>query len=125
MKTILDKINKADEIQAKKTELGKHEVELALIDDFKKLLNEANNDFKSFNDDYRKFNDFKKLVINSGGQLEVSLRKLDASYSTIVKQAQELGLKFSTTKEGQDYLNLVAMADPKIIKSLVDKAQSI
>lgn len=125
MKTILDKINKADEIQAKKVELGKHEVELALIDDFKKLLNEVNNDYKSFNDDYNKFNDFKKLVIFSGNKLEMSLRKLDSSYSTISKQAQELGLKFSSTKEGQDYLNIVATADPKIIKSLVDKAKTI
>jgi len=31
MKTILDKINKADEIQGKKVELAKHEVELASI----------------------------------------------------------------------------------------------
>jgi DNA repair ATPase RecN len=33
MKTILDKINKADEIQANKVELAKHEVELGAIDD--------------------------------------------------------------------------------------------
>ena len=36
MKTILDKINKAYEIQAKKVELGKHEVNLALVDDIEK-----------------------------------------------------------------------------------------
>lgn len=34
MKTILDKINKAYEFEANKTELAKHEVELALIDEF-------------------------------------------------------------------------------------------
>ena len=38
MKNILDKINKADEIQANKVELGKHEVELALIDDLKEIV---------------------------------------------------------------------------------------
>lgn len=42
MKTILDKINKADEIQANKVELGKHEVELAIVDDIKKLQITAN-----------------------------------------------------------------------------------
>jgi len=40
MKTILDKINKAYEIEANKVELGKHEVELALIDEAKKIVNE-------------------------------------------------------------------------------------
>lgn len=39
MKNILDKINRADEIQSK-VELGKHEVELALIDEAKKIVNE-------------------------------------------------------------------------------------
>lgn len=34
MKNILDKINKADEIQSK-VELGKHEVQLALLDELK------------------------------------------------------------------------------------------
>ena len=107
------------------TELASHQVDLALIDDFKKLLTQANNDYKSFNDDYNKFNGFKKLVIHSGDKVEISLKKLDTAYSSIVKQAQELGLKFSSTKEGQDYLNLVATADPRIIKSLVDKAKAI
>jgi hypothetical protein len=38
MKNILDKINRADEIQANKVELGTHEVELALIDDLKEIV---------------------------------------------------------------------------------------
>lgn len=112
-------------IESNATELASHKVELALIDDFKKLLNQTSNDYKSFNDDYNKFKGFQKLVINSGSKLESSLKKLDTEYSAIVKQAQELGLKFSTTKEGQDYLNIVATADARIIKSLVDKAKTI
>ena len=44
MKNILDKINRADEIQANlelnKTELGKHEVELGKLDDLNKMLQE-------------------------------------------------------------------------------------
>ena len=35
MKTILDKINKAYEIEANKTELGTHQVHLALLDELK------------------------------------------------------------------------------------------
>ena len=42
MKTILDKINKADEIQAKKVELGKHEVNLALISEISDSVKKIN-----------------------------------------------------------------------------------
>ena len=35
MKNILDKINKAHEVEATKVELGKHEVQLALLDELK------------------------------------------------------------------------------------------
>ena len=107
------------------TELASHKVDLAMIDDFKKLLNQANVDYKDFNSDYNKFNDFKKLVIESGSKAQSSLTKLDAAYSEIVKKSQEVGLRFSETKEGKDYLNIAATADPKIIKSLVDKAKTI
>jgi hypothetical protein len=41
MKTILDKINKAYEIEANKTELGKHEVNLALVDDIASMTAKA------------------------------------------------------------------------------------
>jgi hypothetical protein len=119
LKTVYGKLFKEE------TKLASHEVELALIDDFKKLLNQANADYKEFNDDYNKFNGFKKLVIESGSKSEASLTKLDAMYSEIVKRSQEVGLRFSDTKEGKDYLNLVATSDPKIIKSLVDKAKTI
>lgn len=48
MKNILDKINRADEIQTNKVELGTHEVELALVDDIKKLIQEANNNKNAY-----------------------------------------------------------------------------
>jgi hypothetical protein len=69
MKTILDKINKADEIQAKKVELGKHEVELALTDDIAKktdqiqLITNALNKFATeFRDQLYKFEDLTKEI---------------------------------------------------------------
>jgi len=129
MKNILDKINRADEIQANleldKTELGKHEVELALIDDFRKLLNIATADYKEFNDAYNKFNDFKKLVIAFGEKYASNTDKLESMYSQMFKTSKELGLDFNSTKEGKDALSLAASADPKIIKSLVNKVKSI
>lgn len=47
MKTILDKINKADEIQAKKVELGTHEVNLGYLQDIQK---KAETQLKKYSD---------------------------------------------------------------------------
>lgn len=54
MKNILDKINKADEIQANKVELGTHEVDLALIDDIQKLQIKANQSEEKALAEYKK-----------------------------------------------------------------------
>ena len=111
--------------QPEKTELAKHEVELALIDDFRKLLNIATADYKEFNDAYNKFNDFKKLVIAFGEKYTGNTEKLETLYSQMFKTSKELGLDFNSTKEGKDALSLAASADPKIIKSLINRVKSI
>ena len=108
-----------------KVELAKHEVELALIDDFRKLLSTATADYKEFSDAYNKFNDFKKLVIAFGEKYTGNTEKLETLYSQMFKTSKELGLDFNSTKEGKDALSLAASGDPKIIKSLVNRVKSI
>lgn len=93
MKTILDKINKADEIQAKKVELGKHEVELNVIEDFLKSLAAAQDLLKSSAND----------VVEVRKSLEPILRKLEMAKSAFsrsemvgsntIKQVKALGLE--------------------------------
>ncbi len=121
LNSVYETINKLSD----KTELAKHEVELALIDDFRKLLSIATTDFKEFNDAYNKFNNFKKLVIIFGEKYASNTDKLESMYSQMFKTSKELGLDFNSTKEGKDALSLAASADPKIIKSLVNKIKSI
>jgi hypothetical protein len=48
MKTILDKINKAYEIEANKTELGTHQVHLALLDELKVYVKNGAKDAVDF-----------------------------------------------------------------------------
>jgi uncharacterized Fe-S cluster-containing MiaB family protein len=110
MKTILDKINKADEIQAKKVELGKYEVHLGLAEDLSKAKAEMDSVNKSLNDQLIKlknsdalirkakmdadkvYSDSKKMTATADKTLSQVANLLDK----IDKQAKDLGLNPST-----------------------------
>ena len=64
MKNILDKINKADEIQANKVELGTHEVQLGVIDEAKKGMDMV---LKAYNNPL--WNTLKRLPSEVGDTL--------------------------------------------------------
>jgi len=99
MKTILDKINKADEIQSKKTELAKHEVELANIQDLVRLVSEAEKSLANFNSLYEKLNTLKPQIVKLGDQIVASQSDMNNLIRTFGKQFSELGLKFSDYPE--------------------------
>jgi vacuolar-type H+-ATPase subunit C/Vma6 len=121
MNTLQNVYNKLSD----KTELAKHEIDLSLIDDFRKLLSAATSDYKEFNNAYTKFNDFKKLVIFFGEKYAGNEGKLETLYGQLSKTSKELGLDFNSTKEGKEALSLAGSGDPKIIKSLINKIKSI
>lgn len=99
MKTILDKINRADEIQAKKMELAKHEVELANIQDLVRIVNEAEKSLANFNSLYEKINTLKPQIVKLGDQIVALQIEMNKSAGTFEKQFSELGLKFSDYPE--------------------------
>jgi hypothetical protein len=99
MKTILDKINKADEIQANKTELAKHELELANIQDLVRLVSEAEKSLANFNSLYEKLNTLKPQIVKLGDQIVASQSDMNNLIRTFGKQFSELGLKFSDYPE--------------------------
>ena len=78
MKNILDKINRADEIQANKVELGTHEVELANFADVKTQLEKAENEYKKIVDFSNKIYALKQEA------------KKNTSYETLNKIMSEL-----------------------------------
>lgn len=93
MKNILDKINRADEIQANleldKTELGKHEVELSLIDELNKKANDAK---LLYDNQYKVGLEIKKaqeMLFNALNSKNEGLQK----YILIIKEIQSLMTK--------------------------------
>jgi hypothetical protein len=83
MKTILDKINKAYEIQANKTELGKHEVELAVADNLKKAL-------KVYIDSVSKYGKELDNAFVPIRTLEKAITELKGNVQYVTSIAQEL-----------------------------------
>jgi hypothetical protein len=92
MKNILDKINRADEIQANKVELGTHEVNLAMVDDF---INESNQIIELSKKDIQKVLDalntakFQIEVLNEVPKRSVALLN---KYKDLEVKAKELGV---------------------------------
>ena len=82
MKTILDKINKADEIQASKVELGKHELELSTI----KILEEDAVRMKKGLDKLKALRiEMKKTYLDS-------IDGANTNWANFKQKAKELGL---------------------------------
>jgi hypothetical protein len=92
MKTILDKINKADEIQAKKTELGTHEVNLALADDVKKAYNEAIASRKKAFDIMQKIKADTATALKQLNDIKATNQKALPIFDKYEAAAKELGL---------------------------------
>lgn len=103
MKNILDKINRADEIQANleldKTELGKHEVELGLkedalnmVKDFQKSYNTVDSDLFKF---YSSLESAKKQYEATKANINNLLAfegKLKVEQNKILAAGKELGI---------------------------------
>jgi hypothetical protein len=92
MKTILDKINKADEIQANKTELGTHEVNLALADDVKKAYTEAIAARKKAFDIMQKIKADTATALKQLNDIKAANQKALPIFDRYEAAAKELGL---------------------------------
>jgi hypothetical protein len=92
MKNILDKINKADEIQASKVELAKHEVQLGMVDEF---INESNQIIELSKKDIQKVLDalssakFQIEILNEVPKRSLALLN---KYNNLEAKAKELGV---------------------------------
>lgn len=103
MKNILDKIKRADEIQSNleldKTELGTHEVELTLVADLKKALNEFNK-VNDLDDALRsKYNQLKSDAKNIITQCENSKKVFLSIMSKFESSAKDLGINIDSSIE--------------------------
>jgi hypothetical protein len=92
MKTILDKINKAYEIEANKTELGTHEVNLALADDVKKAYTEAIAARKKAFDIMQKIKADTATALKQLNDIKAANQKALPIFDKYEAAAKELGL---------------------------------
>jgi hypothetical protein len=102
MKTILDKINRVSDFQSKKTELGTHEIELALNDDLNKYVNDSKTFEKSIQEVISNFdnlmkekNVIQKRSLDIYGVVSENGNKIISKLTEFEKQAKELGLDAS------------------------------
>jgi Zn-dependent M32 family carboxypeptidase len=136
MKNILDKINRADEIQAKleldRTELAKHEVELTIVTDmvgYSKAISKGNNDVLAMNKNIQllkqEYTALTKLVSEKVATISRLQKSTIAEYDANKKalsgkakfaltlktkfeeQAKELGLNVANSAEYKALLDAI------------------
>jgi hypothetical protein len=92
MNTLKTTMSKIAKIEQPKVELAKHEVELALIDDIKKLNDLTEAEAKKFVDTYKKIFSQLDITINAGEKYYQNASKYEALLAEVDKKSKELGL---------------------------------
>jgi len=95
MKNILDKINRADEIQANKVELGTHEVELGLLDDLNALNAQGEKLRQGVNQVYSLRSQMEKYVKEERTKIVKYLSDVEKLTKNAETKAKELGLSLN------------------------------
>lgn len=128
MKNILDKINRADEIQANleldKTELGKHEVELALIDDIKKIMDRAlsrKSEFQKFSQTVQQQLDNLKVSSNMWNR---DLNEAQTLISNLIVKAKEIGVSVPNEIVAYEKIIKEGVAETKNYSNIINKIKS-
>ena len=123
MNNILDKINKAHEIEAKKTELAKYEVELALNDDVKKAFTEAIAARKNVVNIMQKIKAETATALKQLNDIKSVNQKSIDLFDKYELAAKNLGLALpdeikQQKKNIQDGLTTILVSYPKILESV-------
>jgi hypothetical protein len=108
MKNILDKINKADEIQASKVELGKHEVELANINDFNNLATSADNLLKKLNESYSALEKTIQPILANGNQFLSVMEQASNLNIELDRKFKEIGMDWKSTPEAKKFRDVIS-----------------
>jgi hypothetical protein len=99
LKTIYDKIGK--------TELAKHEVELAGIADLLKLAGATEKSLAGFNRQYKETKLFAKSTLVNADEFQNNKARMYDLMQILEKQAKDLGVDIKNTNEFQKAINLL------------------
>ena len=108
-----------------KTELGKHEVELANIGDLVKLTSDADKKLKEFNDYYAQLDKLAPTIIKSGQLYVEALNKARDLYNEVAPKFKELGLDFTITPEAKAFKSVSTRGERSVIDSMVAKVKNL
>lgn len=97
LKTTMSKIAQIQ--QPERTDLAKHEVDLANINQLVQEINNAEKSLAQFNALYEKVNALKPQIIKLGDSIVSAQNKMNTMAGNFEKQFAELGLKFSDSPE--------------------------
>jgi uncharacterized protein YukE len=98
-----------------KTELAKHEVELALLDETKVLVSILGDTGRKYDDEFKKYNSALSNLKNLTITLEQTKDKIDERAKKISSMEKELGLN---TNQGKEFQNFAANFLKNTIKNI-------
>ena len=110
---------------ADKTELAKHEVNLANIGDMVKLTADADKKLKEFNDYYAQLDKLAPSIIKSGQLYVEALNNARDLYNEIAPKFKELGLDFTITPEAKAFKSVSTRGERSVIDSMVAKVKNL
>ena len=119
---ILKKIEKANEVQ--KVELEKHEVELALIDELKKIMNRALSrkaEFQKFSQNIQQQLDNLKAASNMWNR---DLSEGQTLVSDLVMKAKEIGVSIPSEVLAYEKIIKDGVAETKNYSNIIAKIKS-
>ena len=108
LKTTMYKIAQIE--QPERTDLAKHEIELANINQLVQEINNAEKSLGQFNSLYEKINALKPQIVKLGDEIVSSQNKMNTLAGTFEKQFAELGLKFSDSPEFKRVSNFMSVS---------------
>ena len=108
-----------------KTELASHEVELANINDFTKIVNDAKNKLKKFGDDYAELEKLIAPIIKSGNDYIDALDKGVEMDNLLSKDFKQLGLDWSTYPEAKAFKDVFIKGNRGVVSTMVARIKNI
>ena len=112
-----------DKLFTEKVELAKHEVELASIDELKKLVDNSEAILKTYNTSANNFKSAAKTIVRLGDEFRDKTGKINDLASTLKKQFADLGLNYL---DNADVKIAIALLQKDFdVRSFTDSARQI
>jgi len=108
-----------------KTELGKHEIELAVIDNLRKDIATAIKIQNEFLSTYTKAAILKKIIVDGGNNYIAIIEKIQLLKDKVDKNLLDLGLNSNDIPETSQIEKLLASASVQNVKKVISSISQL